>query len=372
MEDDNQQSCDQQSCDELAARLGLDFSGGRGPTTIKEKNQSEIGHNSLAEIAAKARKGLGMVAEGEEKTFEGWLIYGAALNEGREMFPRGDNQRFSEWLSSSQLANCSKDDRAAAMWAAEDPERLEEVREANPRVRTVRGLHAKWKDSQPTFPPNEWTDSERARKASIEAGNTELANKKLDHALLSWAEAEGHLVMIDRSSDWGNPYVVGQDGSREEVIDAYRSYLMGKKSLLKRLDAGELSGKLLVCHCCPEGCHGDVLKAYVSTPVEDDHEEKKGEKKARKLIVPDYDVSTTLGAIKGMAEMFSKRYAGTHEDAASFLFSELTKGCEQDDIGMSIARDYVKWFLNFKEVLDMAQPSLEDFLEDRPKLKVVS
>jgi hypothetical protein len=38
---------------------------------------------------------------------------------------------------------------------------------------------------------------------------------------------------------------------------------------------------------------------------------------------------------------------------------------------MSIARDYVKWFLEFKEVLDLAQPDLEAFLEDKPNLKVV-
>jgi transcriptional regulator with XRE-family HTH domain len=100
--------------------------------------------------------------------------------------------------------------------------------------------------------------------------------------------------------------------------------------------------------------------------------EVKDRKLARKIVVPAYDVATTLGALKGMAEMFGKRYEGTHEDAASMLFSELIKGCEQDDIGMSIARDYVKWFLNFKEVLDMAQPSLEAFLEDKPNLKIVN
>jgi transcriptional regulator with XRE-family HTH domain len=101
-------------------------------------------------------------------------------------------------------------------------------------------------------------------------------------------------------------------------------------------------------------------------------QEVKRRKVARKIVVPDYDVGTTFGALKGMAEMFGKRYEGTHEDAASILFSELIKGCEQDDIGMSIARDYVKWFLSFKEVLDMAQPSLEAFLEDKPNLKLVN
>lgn len=101
-------------------------------------------------------------------------------------------------------------------------------------------------------------------------------------------------------------------------------------------------------------------------------QEVKRRKVARKIVVPDYDVGTTFGALKGMAEMFGKRYEGTHEDAASILFSELIKGCEQDDIGMSIARDYVKWFLSFKEVLDMAQPSLKAFLEDKPNLKLVN
>ena len=41
------------------------------------------------------------VAKGETDAVEGWLAYGAALNEGRAIFP-GD-QEFGEWVRSSNL-----------------------------------------------------------------------------------------------------------------------------------------------------------------------------------------------------------------------------------------------------------------------------
>jgi len=116
----------------------------------------EMGHNAprprLELLAEDARKGLARVAKGEDEAIEGWLIYGAALNQGRDQFPVGDNARFSEWVSNSQLAiwpdgsPIGMDERAAAMWAAEDRERFEALRRAHPRVRTVRGIHAKWKE----------------------------------------------------------------------------------------------------------------------------------------------------------------------------------------------------------------------------------
>ncbi|MAO25574.1 MAG: hypothetical protein CMJ25_32955 [Phycisphaerae bacterium] len=81
----------------------------------------------------------------------------------------------------------------------------------------------------------------------------------VDNALLCWAEAEGLDEKITRSTDWGNPFVIGEDGDRETVISKYSKYLEMKDGLLHRLKSGELSGKLLVCWCCPDGCHGDIL-----------------------------------------------------------------------------------------------------------------
>ena len=64
-------------------------------------------------------------------------------------------------------------------------------------------------------------------------------------------------VWIDRRSKWGNPFVIGKDGTREEVIEKYREYILNKKSLLICLH--ELEGKTLGCWCSPKPCHGDVL-----------------------------------------------------------------------------------------------------------------
>jgi len=59
-------------------------------------------------------------ASGEADTIAGWLAYGAALNEGRALFP-GDRE-FGEWVALSQLDTADRMDRAAAMWAAGNPE----------------------------------------------------------------------------------------------------------------------------------------------------------------------------------------------------------------------------------------------------------
>lgn len=59
-------------------------------------------------------------------------------------------------------------------------------------------------------------------------------------------------------SDWGNPFIIGRDGTRTEVIQKYINWLGNQPELLKRIP--ELYGKILGCYCAPEKCHGDVLK----------------------------------------------------------------------------------------------------------------
>lgn len=58
-------------------------------------------------------------------------------------------------------------------------------------------------------------------------------------------------------SGFGNPFVVGRDGTREEVIARYREWIQAQPVLLARLE--ELRGKRLGCWCKPQACHGDVL-----------------------------------------------------------------------------------------------------------------
>lgn len=64
-------------------------------------------------------------------------------------------------------------------------------------------------------------------------------------------------VRIDRSTKWGNPFVIGKDGSRRQVIEKYEQFLVSKPELMAALP--ELAGKDLECWCAPQPCHGDVL-----------------------------------------------------------------------------------------------------------------
>jgi hypothetical protein len=109
----------------------------------------------------------------------------------------------------------------------------------------------------------EWTDEERELRAEIEEGLTVVINLGRHRDLVAWAQAEGLLAKIDRTTIWGNPFKIGEppegDGDRQTVIAAYHNhYLPHRPSLLARLD--ELQGKALGCWCAPEPCHGDGLR----------------------------------------------------------------------------------------------------------------
>lgn len=64
-------------------------------------------------------------------------------------------------------------------------------------------------------------------------------------------------VYIGRPSKWGNPFSIGRDGNRREVIELFRAMLMRSPDLLQ--DLPELKGKDLICWCAPYPCHGDIL-----------------------------------------------------------------------------------------------------------------
>jgi hypothetical protein len=75
------------------------------------------------------------------------------------------------------------------------------------------------------------------------------------------------VVFIDKkrfpenSSNFANPYKIGQDGTREEVLVKYKNYILNKlennEQLMKEL--ASLKGKNLGCWCCPDKCHGNIL-----------------------------------------------------------------------------------------------------------------
>lgn len=115
------------------------------------------GHNEnairLAALAGDAQIALDKVARGEADANEGWLAYGAALNEGRALHTSEngtENDRgFGGWIKDNNLGQLGQDEvhpkeREAAMWAAANADQLAEAK-ATCNARTMRGWHAQWK-----------------------------------------------------------------------------------------------------------------------------------------------------------------------------------------------------------------------------------
>jgi len=77
-------------------------------------------------------------------------------------------------------------------------------------------------------------------------------------------------VYIGRPGRWGNPFVIGRDGTREDVISKFEEWLLGarvapngqRRPSLEEAKR-ELSGKRLGCYCAPKPCHGDILRILV-------------------------------------------------------------------------------------------------------------
>ena len=68
----------------------------------------------------------------------------------------------------------------------------------------------------------------------------------------------GGAIYIGRGSPWGNRFVIGRDGTRDEVCEQYEAWLATQPGLLARLPS--LQGRDLVCFCAPRRCHGDTLR----------------------------------------------------------------------------------------------------------------
>lgn len=72
-------------------------------------------------------------------------------------------------------------------------------------------------------------------------------------------------VAVDRSSPFGNPFHLGKDGGRTEVLAKYREYFyerVEKDEDFKRKVLA-LRGKRLGCWCAPLLCHGAIIAEYV-------------------------------------------------------------------------------------------------------------
>ena len=101
---------------------------------------------------------------------------------------------------------------------------------------------------------------ETTKKAGIKSRiiDTEVTN------VVNIDTVKKHDVYIGRGSKWGNPYAIGFDGDRDEVIHKFKYDFERGFLKFSKEDALELKGKTLGCHCKPAACHGDVLAEYLN------------------------------------------------------------------------------------------------------------
>jgi hypothetical protein len=66
------------------------------------------------------------------------------------------------------------------------------------------------------------------------------------------------------ASKWANPFRIGRDGTREQVIAKHKRWLVSQPRLLAALQ--ELRGQILGCHCAPRACHCDTLLELANAP----------------------------------------------------------------------------------------------------------
>jgi hypothetical protein len=69
---------------------------------------------------------------------------------------------------------------------------------------------------------------------------------------------EEYDIYCGRPSKWGNPFIIGKDGTREEVIEKFKTYIQTRQDLIKDAKM-ELKGKRIACYCSPLSCHCDIL-----------------------------------------------------------------------------------------------------------------
>jgi hypothetical protein len=79
----------------------------------------------------------------------------------------------------------------------------------------------------------------------------------MPHPLVVHCKKSKYDVYCGRPSIWGNPFEIGKDGNRKEVIAKFKKYLLANDELVDKLP--ELRGKILGCWCAPKSCHCDIL-----------------------------------------------------------------------------------------------------------------
>lgn len=221
-----------------------------------EKKDAEL-QNMIAEQKIRTQRILGQLLKESEvsKNRE------QNLKQGPEVGSNDFGKKLSDFGS-------TKDQSSTFQKIAALPEEIFEAEIATAKVESEKRIELT--TSRVLTAAKEYEQAKKKEDAEISArdkmlidklknGETVVVNQKTDLATIKWAEDNNKYVRIDRFSDWGNPFEMGKDGTRDEVCDNYEQHFIPcKPSLTKKIY--ELKGMALGCWCAPARCHGDHLK----------------------------------------------------------------------------------------------------------------
>jgi len=97
-----------------------------------------------------------------------------------------------------------------------------------------------------------------------------------NHKYLDRDDPPADMINIMRNSpidpgEWGNPFVLGRDGDRDEVLAKHKAWLIERLRTgtlpLERM--ASLHGANLLCACSPAACHGETLLEAAAWAVDE-------------------------------------------------------------------------------------------------------
>lgn len=83
---------------------------------------------------------------------------------------------------------------------------------------------------------------------------------------------EGVVYYVGRPTPLGNPFEIGKDGTREEIIAKYKTWLLWQMNsdnpfvIMEINNIAKIANMRnvnLQCWCAPEACHADVIKHVI-------------------------------------------------------------------------------------------------------------
>lgn len=130
---------------------------------VEDVDASGLGHNSSALIVGRIKSTLDSLVKLEQEHGEALqvlvdnqeeeretilLVLGRQLLEGRK---GKSKENYGKWVSNNfpnLLDTVNAMEQAAIIWSAEFPEQHQDMLDKHPRVKTIRGLYAKYKEEQ--------------------------------------------------------------------------------------------------------------------------------------------------------------------------------------------------------------------------------